>query len=197
MRRFASVAFVCVAAAGCSTFFGSPRAETEDPWNRLRRPLGLPHILLGRPCPRTHTARRVPGIVAALGRGPAYPTLGSRRGIAYLGPHSDTARVDGWYFRKTIWTVDARYDGPLLLRGRRIDGKGTLRFQAYGPPSLIRAHQELRWPAGWPNQNRTAGWRQLPGATVLRGPGCYAFQADGVTFTRVIVFQAVLPERSG
>jgi hypothetical protein len=137
--------------------------------------------------------RRVPGIVAPLGRGPAYPAVGSRVGIAHIGPRSDTAHVDGWYFRKTIWTVDGKYQGPLLLRGRRIDRRGPLRFLAYGPPSLARSRAELRWPAGWPTVNRTrSGWRQLPGATVLRGPGCYAFQADGLTFSTVIVFQAAL-----
>jgi hypothetical protein len=136
----------------------------------------------------------VPQIVAALGRGPAYPTFGSRLGIAYLGPRSDTAHLNGWYFRKTIWTVDAKYQGQLLLRGRRIDAAGPLRFLAYGPPSLARSRAELRWPAGWPTENRTAtGWRQLPGATVLPGPGCYAFQADGRTFSKVIIFRAVLP----
>ena len=77
---------------------------------------------------------------------------------------------------------------------RDIDGAGPLRFQAYGPPSLARSRSELRWPAGWPTENRTpTGWRQLPGATVLRGPGCYAYQADGLSFSRVIVFQAALP----
>jgi hypothetical protein len=141
--------------------------------------------------------RRVPGIVAALGRGPAYPTVGSRIGIADIGPRSDTAHLSGWYFRKTIWTVDAKYQGPLLLRGRRIDGTGPLRFLAYGPLSVARSRPELRWPAGWPTLNRTSsGWRQLPGATVIRGPGCYAFQADGLAFSRVIVFKAVLPHTS-
>jgi hypothetical protein len=33
----------------------------------------------------------------------------------------------------------------------------------------------------------------LPGATVLHVPGCYAFQAHGLAFSTVIVFEAVLP----
>jgi hypothetical protein len=170
---------------------GSSSARTSSPWARLHRPLHLPHVTPGQPCPRTHSVRRVPEIVAALGRGPAYPTLGSRLGIAYIGPRSGTPHLDGWYFRKTIWTVDAKYQGPLLLRGRRIDRTGPLRFEPYGPPSLARSRAELRWPAGWPKLNRTrTGWRQLPGATVIRGPGCYAFQADGRHFSTVIVFQA-------
>ena len=178
--------------AGSQTLHIDDAASASDGWERLHRPLHLPRLAAGEPCPRTKSVRAVPQIVAALGRGPAYPTVGSRVGIAYLGPHSDTAHLDGWYFHKTIWTVEATYQGPLLLRGRRIDRPGSLRFQAYGPPSVARSRSELRWPAGWPTENRTpGGWRQLPGATVLRGPGCYAFQADGLTFSKVIVFQAV------
>jgi hypothetical protein len=178
--------------------------QPGDPWKTLRRTLHLPRLAPGDPCPRSRSARRGPGVAgalgpAALGRGPAYATVGSRNGIASLGPHSDTARVDGWYFRKTFWHVDRRYQGPLLIRGRRIDGFGprSLRFQPYGPPAFARSKAELRWPAGWPVENRTrTGWRQLPGSTVLRGPGCYAFQVDGRGFSEVIVFEAVLPRRS-
>jgi hypothetical protein len=195
--RFVLIGTICVAAFTLSPLFGEASAEAGGPWAGLHRPLHLPSLAQTHRCPRTRSVRSVPGIAAALGRGPAYPTIGSRTGVAYIGPHSDTAHIGDWYFRKTIWTVDAKYQGPLLLRGRRIDRAGPLRFQAYGPPSLARSHAELRWPARWPTENRTAsGWRQLPGATVLRGPGCYAFQADGLTFTTVIVFQAILPARS-
>jgi hypothetical protein len=190
MRRSLSLGIVCLVAIAAAVS-GSSRAGAHNPWPRLHRPLHLPHIGPGQPCPRTHSVRRVPGISAALGRGPAYPTVGSRAGIADLGTDSDTAHLDGWYFAKTIWTVDRKYQGPLLLRGRRIDETGPLRFLAYGPPSVVRSRPELRWPAGWPRLNRTrSGWRQLPGATVIRGPGCYAFQADGRSFSTVIVFQA-------
>lgn len=196
---------VAVISAACF-LLGSTSAlpRPTDPWKTLRRPLHLPRLARGDPCPRSRSARRGPGFAgalgpAALGHGPAYPTVGSRIGIAYLGAHSDTAYVDGWYFRKTIWHVDRRYQGSLLIRGRRIDGSRlrALRFQAYGPPALADTRAELRWPAGWPVENRTrTGWRQLPGATVLRGPGCYAFQVDGRRFSEVVVFEAVLPRRS-
>ncbi len=36
-----------------------------------------------------------------------------------------------------------------------------------------------------------AGTRYLPSYTRLLGPGCYAYQIDGTTFSRVIVFRAV------
>jgi hypothetical protein len=194
VTRLLVVGVISIAVVSLTGELESPSAATEDLWTRLHRPLHLPRVEAVRDCPRSLSVRRVPEIVGALGRGPAYPTVGSRDGIAYLGPRSDTARLGQWYFRKTIWTVDAAYRGPLLLRGRRVDAPAPLRFLAYGPPSLKRSRRELRWPAGWPTENRTpTGWRQLPGATVLRGPGCYAFQADGLTFSRVIVFRAVLP----
>ena len=36
-----------------------------------------------------------------------------------------------------------------------------------------------------------AGTRYVPSYTRVRGPGCYAYQIDGTTFSRVIVFRAV------
>jgi len=38
----------------------------------------------------------------------------------------------------------------------------------------------------------TDRWRYGPSVTILPGPGCYAFQVDGTTFSEVIVFEAVL-----
>src|SRR2546421_6016212 len=100
--RFVSVGMVCLAALPLSLLFLEASADAGDPWARLRRPLHLPSVTPGHRCPRTHSVRRVPGIAAALGRGPAYPTVGSRVGIAYIGPRSDAARIGSWYFRKTI-----------------------------------------------------------------------------------------------
>ena len=43
--------------------------------------------------------------------------------------------------------------------------------------------------------NGTNGWREWPGVTSLRSPGCYAFEIDGVGFSEVVVFKAVFPAR--
>jgi hypothetical protein len=36
------------------------------------------------------------------------------------------------------------------------------------------------------------GWQNLPSFTRLRAAGCYAWQVDGTSFSRVIVFRAAL-----
>jgi hypothetical protein len=32
------------------------------------------------------------------------------------------------------------------------------------------------------------GWRNMPSYTRVRAPGCYGYQIDGTSFSRVIVF---------
>jgi hypothetical protein len=36
------------------------------------------------------------------------------------------------------------------------------------------------------------GYREEPGGTYVRAPGCYAWQVDGLTFSEVIVVRAVV-----
>ena len=43
-----------------------------------------------------------------------------------------------------------------------------------------------------PTLNSDAGWRTAPGGTWVGTPGCYAWQIDGLTFSHVIIFEAVL-----
>jgi hypothetical protein len=93
-------------------------------------------------------------------------------------------RLAGWYWHKTLWVVAARYGGPVLVRGRRIDRRGRVRFA--GGDGVF---SWLRFPgARFLARER----RYAPASTLLRGPGCYALQIDGLSFSRVVVFRAVL-----
>lgn len=147
---------------------------------RLERPLRLRSARPGE-CPRSRTSRRAPAAAHTLGQGPAFPVLTSASGIAKL-ERNELER--GWYRHKTLWAISPAYRGPLLVRGARIDAPGKVRFAARS--GLQRT---LRFPGHWPG---TTGWRYVPSATGLRGPGCYAFQLDGLGFTRVVVFEARL-----
>jgi hypothetical protein len=161
-------------------------------WSELRRPLALPQAASGGKCPRTLGGHAAPKVGVTLGPGPAYPVLGfeasppSPQGKADLG--SDLLD-DSWYPHKTLWAVSPVYDGPVLIRGGRIDHAGELRFRV-GRNTVggkePRPLRELRLA----EQSSTA-WRYAPSYTLLRGPGCYAFQVDGVRFTEVLVFEAV------
>jgi hypothetical protein len=143
---------------------------------RLMRPLHLPRALEGR-CLPSSTGRRAPYAGVTLGAGPAFPVLSGTDGIARL---RDDLVKRGWYLHKTLWAISPRYRGPLVVRGARIDAKGSVLFDT--PLRRI-----LRWPGLYAEQS---GWRYTPSTTALRGPGCYALQIDGTTFSRVVVFEA-------
>lgn len=149
----------------------------------LRREFRLQPLSSGDECPRTPGGRHAPKVAITLGDGPAYPVLGMSEppprpaGVVSL---RDDIRRGGWYWHKTLWAVDKAYHGPLLIRGARIHRPGLMRFG-----SDYEVLRELEMPA-----ERQVRWRYGVSSTLLRGPGCYAFQVDGTNFTDVIVFAA-------
>lgn len=155
-----------------------PRAELDPAqWKPLRRPLQLPSIRAGAACPRASSTRTGTGTTWPLGPGPAYPALGLN-GVASL---KDDLVKRGWYLYKTLWAISPRYRGPVLIRGGRVDGSGVLRFN-------FRLAREFRLHKLAPTA--PSRWRHAPSHTALRGAGCYAFQVDGIGFSRVVVFAA-------
>lgn len=164
----------------------SVRVEPYTPpgtWRRLRRPLHLPSLTSGATCPRSRSGRAAPSASFTLGRGPAYPVLGTGDGVADLSARELRA---GAYWHKTLWAISPRYHGPVLVRGRRIDGTGVLGF-ALG----FRPASELRFPPErFAPRRLQARWRYGPTATVIPSRGCYALQIDGSSFSRIVVFSA-------
>jgi len=137
----------------------------------------------------------------AVGSGPVYAVLGQaqstgaeerqRQGILqYVDAHAYGTGTSGWGAQKLLWVIDAHSPGPLLIRGHQVDGPHEVRFNggldqlsnidALSPP--LPALRLLGPPpeTNWPSQTR------------LQAPGCYAYQVDGLTWSSVIVFQAVL-----
>jgi hypothetical protein len=92
-----------------------------------------------------------------------------------------------WMGQKVLWFVPARYRGPVLIRGRQLDGPYRVRFQRGDVPAL-----ELRLAptqsVSWSGKPRNA--RGNPPFTRLRAAGCYGYQVDGRTFSYVVVFRA-------
>jgi hypothetical protein len=130
-------------------------AEEVEAVQRLHRRLRIPRIEVGARCPRTRGGRPDRRIAIALGDGPADPVMGmaasppSPAGVVDL---SDDLRQKGWYFHKTLWAVSRRYSGPVLIRGREVDGSGPLRFTVNGRTALAElsfgAERSPHWPFG-------------------------------------------------
>jgi hypothetical protein len=164
---------VSTAAAGAS-------ATTRD---ELHRPLHLPHLKLGRRCPvspsRVWTSEQ-----RLNGRGPVYlvGVGGAPGGTIDVGMAFPDSM--GWFGQKTPWAIDRSYDGPLLVRARRIGKRGAVRFaRGYGDHL-----PELYWPAGVDQGSPPdPKFRFLASTTLFRAAGCYAFQLDGTSFSKIIV----------
>jgi len=154
----------------------------------LRRPLHLPALDPGAPCPtssgRQFSNGQFGGI--ALGSGPVRPLISAPGGAPEHGvlALSRQSPRSPWWAIKTLWFSHPRYRGPVLVRGRRLDGPAKVVFGE--EPSLI----DPQLPPG-PTINGTHGWREWPGGTFVHSFGCYAWQIDGTTFSTVVVFKAV------
>jgi hypothetical protein len=182
-----------LAALLASVAFAVPHAAPpKSPWPSLRRPLHVPHLAPGAPCPvsaRTRAELGAEGSQMLPGRGPVYPNLGgSSSTLEFVWPILPT-QVDfygtGWSGNKVLWWVVGAYHGPVLIRGRQLDGAEVVRFDRGRPVPPA----ELRIPAS----RGYAPWkgaRDRPSYTRLRAPGCYAYQVDGTSFSRTIVFRA-------
>lgn len=82
-----------------------------------------------------------------------------------------------------MWVRDgAVYSGPLLIRGRQIDGTGKVHITSSKTDAQSGAALFLAPIA--------ATWLDIPSSTLVSAPGCYAYQVDGMNFTYHIVFQA-------
>ena len=160
------------------------------------RPLQLPVLAPGDACPET-PIRSVEGyLYQVMGEGPVY-------GLPYLSVVSVNWSAlythDGWYWNKVVWTRDPQYTGPIVIRGRQLNGPATLRFQwiREGNPSPELAHSSLHVPAyttGNRLDTRGSGWwEEFMTYVVVRAPGCYGVQIDGVGFSTTIVFAVPAP----
>jgi hypothetical protein len=128
-------------------------------WKRLRRPLHLPSLASSVSCPRSRSGRAAPATNYTLGPGNAYPVFGTRHGVAVLSARELRA---GAYWHKTLWAISPRYRGPVLVRGRRIDGRA---FSASPPAAHV-----LRVSFGSGRKDSHRNRCRLDGATVQQPP---------------------------
>lgn len=161
---------------------------SPDTWAALRqRPLAVPSLTPGSPCPRAEGRRVSPGFAFALGAGPAYVTGFGADGV-YAYQTFDNVPLG---YREHFWLTRPDYQGPVLIRGRQLDGPNALQFGA--GPGERAAELRLGGPAGTAGTTSSdaPGWRYWETFTIAPSPGCYAYQVDGAGFSETMIFQVV------
>lgn len=158
----------------------------------LRRPLHVGRLAAGATCPEP-TGRIVTRFLGPLlGPGPVYPVSpldqSGSMPFVYPPPRTGESNFAGsqWGGQKVLWAAAPGYRGPVLIRGRQLDGPHAAGFGADRVP--VAEMQLLS--AGAFSPGEPPGWREWPSFTRLRAGGCYAFQIDGTTFSTVIVLRA-------
>ena len=144
--------------------------------------LHLPSVPAGAACPttprRSHTGSGEASTV--LGEGPVYPVADYFKDGTILELRPDDREPDGNYRKKVRW-IGVDYTGPILIRAARIDGPGaaSVDFSYRGEQRDGGQYDDLSEPV-----------TDIPATTLIGGPGCYAYQIDGTTFSTTVVFRA-------
>lgn len=173
--------------AACDTEGNCPGRESGSVPVSLIRPLRFPVLRRGAPCPTTFGERLISPDFAgiALGNGPVRVRIDNAgnllRGSVGLG---DTS-FPGWHAFKTHWLSVPSYQGPILVRAKRLDRVG--RISLGDAPNQAAP---LVVPPG-PSLNDSSGWRDVPYPTWVKTPGCYGWQIDGRTFTEIVIIRGV------
>jgi hypothetical protein len=159
-------------------FEALPAADAQA---SLERPIELPAHVRGE-CPVSETSREVPFTSPLLGGGAIYVAGAGTRAIG-------TARESGgFWFLKTLWVADPREQGPVLVRGRRLDAPGDLRFGGGSSPSL-QLRFAIRSYVHTPGQ--PLGWRIFVDYLRVSEPGCYGLQFDTLGGSSTIVIEVI------
>jgi hypothetical protein len=161
---------------------GVPKPVDSDAASLLARAMQLPSVSAGSVCPVTPVAHVSTGVTDPRGKGPLY----------FGGPMP----IGGFPFNKVVYSTVAGTHGPILLRGGRIDGSGSLKFSG-SPADLTEKAEIPPAPGGKPGSGSSAFYQAVldpgPDNALYVYPstrGCYAIQVDAPSFSEVIVLTA-------
>jgi hypothetical protein len=178
---------IMLAVAGAVLAPAGATSKSGVDWPALHRPLHLPRLAQGQGCPVSRPARAITGekfgVSGAIGPGPVYPVLPSASLDVSYRPQ-EWGRGP-WAGQKVFWLVHPRYRGPVLIRGRRLEGSAWMRFDGGPRPATeirIKPGETTKWTG------QAAGSRGRPSYVRVRAAGCYAAQLDGITFSKVVIF---------
>ena len=192
-RRLLWLGVTVVALGTAAGGYLTASSPSPHPETLVTRPLHFPSAAAGESCPATpgHPVHTSFFDGVALGNGPVRVLVGNHgdllRGQADLG----TSQAHGWFALETIWFSVPGYDGPFVVRAKRLGASGPIRVQP-GDSGTVRGSGPLVVPAG-PTINTQDGYRTVPGSTWVTSSGCYAWQIDGQNFSEVITVDALSP----
>ncbi len=178
--------------------FSAPVVRVGN-WKMLEdRPLRLPTLAPGAACPVTRGAFVNQNVGVAVGQPPVYALYNvgsSAEGVLrYSTAAAFGAASSAWGGQSVLWAIRPEAFGPVLVRGRQVDGPNALRFNGgvdqlgyVGSWSAAPLLPELRLLGSYD----TVSWFYWGSFMRLSAPGCYAYQVDGLTFSYVFIFQAV------
>lgn len=196
-----------VVLSSCSSGNGSTeQAGTElttttaelDSTALAARPLSVPSIGSGQPCPLTQDITVVSADLGPMaGTGP-----GRLVGIQIGQPLDVFGPYDGWFEAKMLWALKADWSGPVLVRGWQLDGGGRVRFANNTTPPTDHLLLEpdaaaAVLKAGVTTKLLDGGWYGLPGTALFEATGCVAIQVDCAAGTSVVVFRTSAAQPNG
>jgi len=192
-RRLLWLGVAVVALGATAGGYLTATNSSPHPESLVTRPLHFPSVAAGESCPATpgHPVHTSFFDGVALGNGPVRVLVGNHgdllRGQADLG----TSQAHGWFALEMIWFSVPGYDGPFVVRAKRLGASGPIRVKP-GDAGTVPGSGPLVVPAG-PTINTQDGYRTVPGSTWVTSSGCYAWQIDGQNFSEVITVDALSP----
>jgi hypothetical protein len=159
----------------------SPSPAPSLDYEALHRPLQLPTLPVGAPCPITPTTTPA-GLTSLPGGGPIYPMTTTVGGVVFFDPASPPNGPGAL----VTWMAAPGFQGPVLIRGRSLRGGGALTFGPAEQSQLLIPATDIPTPIGPP------GWVALESdlTVIPEAGGCYGYQLDGPTFSTIITFAA-------
>jgi hypothetical protein len=189
-RRLVAALLIAAAAAGAYLTTRGIGSAVQSR-SLLSRPLHLPSLQPGQPCPTSsgYTVNNSYFAGKALGDGPVRVLLDDTGDVLRGRVDITAGSKQSWHALQTLWFAKPGYRGPFVIRAANLGAGGPIEVQP-GSSGLTPGSGPLAVAAG-PTINTGDGYRTVPGSTWVTSPGCYGWQIDGRGFSETIIVRVV------
>lgn len=162
------------------------------------RPIVLPTVVADAACPvTTDFATLSTDLGPMAGNGTARPVGLPAGQPLELTPSTSTPTTP--FEAKILWALPINTEGPVLVRGRQLDGEGSIQISdgrtnaATNDLVLTADSAATVTKKGTATRNLDGGWYGIPTTTTFTTSGCYGFQIDSSAGTSTVIFEASTP----